>query len=241
MASNFNLSKCSSRIALELHRKSLATVLAILFQPGRAREANRPMRQAVRNNVSLLGPDGRKYLIAAERRQFSKAAESAPAKVRLFCLTLMWSGGRISEALALRPIDFDLDGGAANIETLKRRVRGLVRQVPLPRPLLNELERVFDLRASQRDPERARVRLWPWSRTTGWRRVKEVMARAGICGVCATPKGLRHAFGVHAFQKVPPHLVQRWLGHASLRTTAIYGDVMGPEERVFAARIWRRN
>jgi integrase len=26
--------------------------------------------------------------------------------------------------------------------------------------------------------------------------------------------------------------------HASLRTTVIYGDVMGPEERAFAARMW---
>jgi integrase/recombinase XerD len=39
---------------------------------------------------------------------------------------------------------------------------------------------------------------------------------------------------------VPPHLVQRWLGHASLKTTAIYGDVVGPEERAFAARMWKR-
>jgi len=37
---------------------------------------------------------------------------------------------------------------------------------------------------------------------------------------------------------VPPHLVQRWLGHASLRTTAIHGEVVGPEERAFAARMW---
>ncbi len=39
---------------------------------------------------------------------------------------------------------------------------------------------------------------------------------------------------------VPPHLVQRWLGHASLRTTTIYGDVLGPEERALAARMWMR-
>jgi len=52
---------------------------------------------------------------------------------------------------------------------------------------------------------------------------------------------LRHAFGVHAFQSnVPPHLAQRWLGHASLRTTAIYGDVLGPDERMFAERMWAR-
>jgi integrase len=52
------------------------------------------------------------------------------------------------------------------------------------------------------------------------------MASAGINGTPAMPKGLRHGFGVKAFQSnVPPHLVQRWLGHASLRTTEIYGDV----------------
>ncbi len=39
------------------------------------------------------------------------------------------------------------------------------------------------------------------------------------------PKGLRHSFGVNAFQSnVPPHLVQRWLGHASLRTDHDYRE-----------------
>jgi len=33
-------------------------------------------------------------------------------------------------------------------------------------------------------------------------------------------------------------IYKRWLGHASLRTTAIYGDVLGPEERALAARMW---
>ena len=65
------------------------------------------------------------------------------------------------------------------------------------------------------------------------------MAEAGISGTPAMPKGLRHGFGVNAFEtSVPLHLVQRWLGHASLKTTAIYGDVMGPEERAFAERMW---
>jgi site-specific recombinase XerD len=56
------------------------------------------------------------------------------------------------------------------------------------------------------------------------------------------PKGLRHGFDVNAFQSnVPPHLVQRWLGHVSLRTTAKYCDVIGPDEREFAARMWSTN
>jgi integrase/recombinase XerD len=189
---------------------------------------------------SLFGHCGsRKYLNAVERRQFLESTQQLLPNERLFCLTLAWSGARISEILALTPAAIDLETGVANINTLKRRRRGIVRQVPLPNGVLSELDEVFKLRHRQQDIDLALDRLWHWSRTTAWRRVKGVMAAAGIIGAPAMPKGLRHAFGVRAFQSnVPPHLVQRWLGHASLRTTAIYGDVMGPDERAFAARMW---
>jgi integrase len=192
--------------------------------------------------MSLFGPSGgRKYLNAAERRRFVQAARNASPEVRLFCYVLRWSGGRISEVLALTPAAIDIESGTANIETLKRRKRGVVRQVPLPSHLLSELDDVFGLRHRQRDPDLATRRLWRWSRTTAWRRVKQIMAVAGIVGTPATPKGLRHGFGVNAFEaSVPPHLVQRWLGHASLKTTAIYGDVIGPDERAFAERMWKQ-
>jgi len=190
---------------------------------------------------SLFVPSGsRKYLNAAERRRFIESAQQLPPRAGLFCLTLAWSGARISEVLALTPAAFDLDMGVACIETLKRRKRGVVRQVPLPDELLGALNRVFQLRRRQADAELAVTRLWSWSRATAWRRVKQTMTAAGISGAPAMPKGLRHAFGVRAFQaNVPPHLVQKWLGHASLRTTAIYGDVMGADERAIAARMWR--
>ena len=45
-----------------------------------------------------------------------------------------------------------------------------------------------------------RSRLWRWSRTTAWRYVKAVMVAADITGTPAMPKGLRHGFGVNAFQ-----------------------------------------
>jgi integrase len=90
--------------------------------------------------MSLYGPaGGRKYLNAAERRRFSKAARRAEPKTRLFCLMLGWSGGRISEVLALTPVAIDIESGVANIQTLKRRKRGIVRQVPLPRDVLGDL------------------------------------------------------------------------------------------------------
>jgi integrase/recombinase XerD len=198
------------------------------------------MRSQAEAGMSLYGAaGGRKYLNAAERRRFLEAARQASPEVRLFCFLLRWSGGRISEVLALTPAAIDIECGVANIHTLKRRKQGIVRQVPLPTDMLRDLDRFFKIGRMQRDPELATRRLWTWSRTTAWRRVKQVMAVAGINGTHAMPKGLRHGFGVNAFEtSVPPHLVQRWLGHASLRTTAIYGDVMGPEERSFAARMW---
>jgi integrase/recombinase XerD len=198
------------------------------------------MREHADAGMSLYGSAGsRKYLNAADRRRFIDAAGRAALKVQLFCLVLNFSGGRISEILALTPAAIDLDSAVLNIVTLKRRKLGMVRQVPMPREVVRKLNRVFGLRQRQRDPDSAYRRIWRWSRTTAWRRVKEVMAIAHISGTQAMPKGLRHGFGVNAFQsRVPPHLIQKWLGHASLRTTAIYADVVGPEERAFAARMW---
>ena len=191
---------------------------------------------------NLFGPFGsRKYLNAAERRRFLESAQRLPTSERLFCEVLAWSGARISEVLALAPPAIDLDSGAISIETLKRRKRGVIRQVPLPPSLLADLNWAFNLPEAQRDPAMSRARLWRFSRTTAWRCVKSVMTSAGIVGAPAMPKGLRHGFCVNAIQsRVPLHLVQRWLGHASLRTTGIYADLAGPEERAFARRMWGR-
>jgi hypothetical protein len=47
---------------------------------------------------------------------------------------------------------------------------------------------------------------------------------------------------VNTFQSnEQPHLVQRWLRHASPRARSIYGDVVGSKELVFAARMWRKS
>jgi len=91
------------------------------------------MREQPYNGQNLFGPSGsRKYLNAAERLRFVEATRRTPTKIRLFCLMLGWSGARISEVLALTPAAIDIEGGVANIETLKRRKRGIVRQSARP-------------------------------------------------------------------------------------------------------------
>jgi site-specific recombinase XerD len=74
---------------------------------------------------------------------------------------------------------------------------------------------------------------------TGWRAVHTVMAAAGLDGPQASPKGLRHGFGVTAVSAgIPLNLVQKWLGHAQLSTTAIYADAVREEEQSVASRMW---
>jgi integrase len=34
-------------------------------------------------------------------------------------------------------------------------------------------------------------------------------------------------------------MLQKWLGHARLETTAIYATAVGAEERKLAARLWK--
>jgi integrase len=65
------------------------------------------------------------------------------------------------------------------------------------------------------------------------------MKSAMIEGEQATPKGLRHGFGIRAAEKTRnPRLVQKWLGHASLENTLIYMDAIGQEERKAALNMW---
>ena len=193
-------------------------------------------------NFSLYAATGaRKYLNQQERGRALAAMQALPPSRALFALTLAWTGGRVSEVLALSPSSFQIERGVVALITLKRR-RHVVREVPIPPELVAALERHFHLSETQRDPARANLRLWSFRRETAWRAIKKVMLAARVSGSAACPRGLRHAFGVGTLQAgIPLNLAQRWLGHARISTTAIYAAACGPEEQAFAARFWRAN
>jgi integrase/recombinase XerD len=205
-----------------------------------ARKIPRKRKANAHLGFSLYAADGRrKYLNAAERHRALAAMAALPPDKALFALTLAWTGGRVSEILALTPASFQTEFGSVAITTLKRR-RHVVREVPLPPTLIAALEQYFGLSERQRDLVAANSRLWPWCRVTAWRMLKVVMQDARVFGRPACPRGLRHGFGVGALQaSVPLNLVQRWLGHARMSTTAVYADACGPEERTLARRFWR--
>jgi integrase len=183
----------------------------------------------------------RKYLTAKERRAFINAAEHEEAANATFCLTLAYTGARISEVLALTPRSFDLSVQGISIESLKRRKRGVFRTVPVPKSLLKRINVVHGVTALQLDRDRRDQRIWPWCRTTAWFRVTNVMKKARVVGgPWAVPKGLRHALAVEGVTEagIALNIIQRWLGHARIETTAIYASAVGREERALAARTW---
>jgi len=181
----------------------------------------------------------RKYLTTEELDRFLAAANAQErSEVRSFCLVLAHTGCRISEALALTPRSLDLREQTITFQTLKQREHTRYRSVPVPASTIDTLELVHGIRKAQRG-RKSNAELWEWGRTQGYKHIKAVMAAADIAGTHASPKGLRHGFGVHAIQKTRnPRLVQKWLGHRSLETTTIYMDIIGQEERAEAQAMW---
>ncbi len=193
--------------------------------------------------MRLVDTAGRRlYLSEAERQAFLRATRAYPPDVRAFCLTLLYTGCRISEALALTADRVDRQAGTLIFRSLKKRQPGVYRSVPVPAELLDAisgLPRPVDSPGETpgEDPDGDKV--WPWCRKTGYRHIKRVMRDAGITGPQATSKGLRHGFGVACVgRRIALNMVQKWLGHASLATTAIYADAVGEEERNLAAWLW---
>ena len=191
-------------------------------------------------NIALVDRRGRKYLTSIERQRFVDVAEtdSIPA-VQTFTLTLTYTGCRISEALAVRHCDVDLDNLSLRFKTLKRR-QDAWREVAVPQDLIRAIDLVHSVRAAQSRPRGAARRLWDFSRSTASRHVKRLMTTADIDGPQASAKGLCHGFGVAAIEAgVPLPTIAAVLGHANIETTAIYTTAIGMEAREQLARMWQ--
>lgn len=179
----------------------------------------------------------RLYINAAERERFLVAARSGHSALRSFGLTLLYTGCRISEALALTGNDIQIEAGVISFRTLKRRRDDVYREVPVPEELVKAL--VVTMDDKLKCGPIWEIHWTPVSRSTAYRWIKLLMEQADIQGCQASPKGLRHGYGIHALQcGVPLNMLQKWMGHADMTTTAIYANACGAEEQEIAKRMW---
>lgn len=169
----------------------------------------------------------RLYVNASERESFKKAAEERPAQIRVFCLVLLYTGCRLSEAREITKASLQAGEQLLAIRSLKKRNQRHIREIPIPKHLVSQL-----LELPDQD-------LWDIDRITAYRWIKAVMKRAHVVGPNACPKGLRHGYGVHAIkQGIQLNMLQKWMGHTSIKTTAIYANAVGKEEMEIAAKMW---
>lgn len=177
----------------------------------------------------------RKYLSRQEIDKFIECSAKFDKLTSSFCWVMAATGCRISEGLSLTIKNIDKHNMTIVIECKKKRGKKIFRAIPVPSSLIGTIYGLYNSGVLGSD------RLWNWSRMTAYRKICQVMEKAGISGGHATPKGLRHGFAVSAIQaNIPLNIVQRWLGHADIKTTSIYANAVGPEERQLAARVWRQ-
>ena len=177
----------------------------------------------------------RKYLNHMERLRFLEKTKHYRSDIKLFCQLLYYTGARIAEIHNLTRDSIDFSNKTVVLESLKKRQRGIYREIPLPMHLLENLLGYISNLGYENSQNQC---LWSFSLRTASRHVKRLMQDAEIMGLQSCARGLRHGFAVHAVAKVPITMVKKWLGHATLETTEIYLDVVGIEEREIAKRIW---
>lgn len=182
---------------------------------------------------------GRLYLNAVEREAFIACSRLAPEPIKSFCLLLIFSGCRLSEARHLSGQDILVSENSICVRTLKRRSKTEFRYVPVPKEIVDLLEAQKHVGQQDR-PYLFSNTQFPPPRILTYRWVKALMLELDITGPKASPKGLRHTFGAHAIlHGVQLQMLQRWMGHASMDTTAIYSTLIGKEEREIARRMWK--
>ncbi len=172
----------------------------------------------------------RKTLTTAQEQRFLEVARQFPADTRVLCELLYWTGCRISEALALRRDYVDSQLAFVVLRTLKQRRNDSLRAVPVPRSFISLLLAL---------PAAENGRFWPYSRWTAQRRIKPVMLAAGITGVAANSKALRHSYNARGIRSGTPDRIRRCLlGHRTQRANDHYGELVGYELRDHARAIW---
>lgn len=186
----------------------------------------------------------RKYLNREEREAFFKATLLEEAHVKYYCQLLYYTGCRLSEALEVTAERFDYTQKGVVFRTLKQGKdkdgNPIIRYRfnELPETYMNEIQGIYGILRKQGTKAGA-LPLWDFTDRTARTYVKRVMAKAGVTGKKATPRGLRHSMGVIlALNKVPANTIKNVLGHAAIKNTLIYLEIIDDERRELVSQVW---
>ena len=200
---------------------------------------------SVENFQSLFSETGeRKYLNPDERKRFYEALPVIDdLSERAFVEFLFWTGCRISEALEMIYQRINVESACVAIQSKKKRGKlknRHFRVVPVPEQFIEDIDKALSVSLVLQNRFANHTRkLWNFRRKKGGKLVKRVMSAAAIFGIRATSRGLRHTFGVFCILKGVPELrLQTYMGHANLRTTSIYTQLVGMEDRTILSRTW---
>jgi integrase/recombinase XerD len=152
------------------------------------------------------------------------------------------TGVRVSELLALKTSDLDLEVGY--LRSLGKG--GKERLVPIGEMALNavvvylEKSRIILLRGQQADELFISRRGKPMSRQGFWKILKNYVLLANI-SVNVSPHSLRHAFATHLLEHgADLRSVQEMLGHSDISSTQIYTHILEKRMRQVHTRFHPR-
>ena len=81
-------------------------------------------------------------------------------------------------------------------------------------------------------------KLFPLTRVRVYQIIQEAGKKAGIDKDRRHPHVFRHGFAVNAvLSGVPPLVLRRWLGHASMDTTLVYTEVLAQDTKAYLERM----
>jgi len=160
--------------------------------------------------------------VTVDEARLAQERERDPRRRAL--VRFLWEAGtRLSEALAIRAEDIDVELALVRVVTLKRRVPE-TRTCPLPREFCSELLALASASSKGRP--------FHWSKRVAYGYVRYALEMAGVDADRAHPHALRHGHAVHALTfGAPLHTVSRALGHASVATTSTYLRATGEDVR----------
>jgi len=159
----------------------------------------------------VFSPDGIEVLV-------TKGTAGDPL-ARAFLMTVYGCGLRLSEACQVRLADIDSPRHQLRVSHPKG---GRQRVVPLSDNLLAELRKWYRVHRPKewlfsQGPDQE-----PINRSTGQNLYYRALRRCGLDNKCGI-HGLRHSFATHLLENgVEITIVQKFLGHAYLATTARY-------------------